>query len=50
MTTLEHTLWALGVSGATYALGMDYGKRRGVELTISFLRENDLLKEDIEDE
>lgn len=49
MSTLEHTLWALGVSGLMYKLGMDYGKRKGVELTLAFLRDHDLLKEDMDD-
>lgn len=50
MTTLEHTIWALSFLALVYLIGRDLGKRRGIELTITFLKENNLLKEDIEDD
>lgn len=50
MTTLEHTVWTIGFLLPIYLLGKEMGKRRGIELTIAFLRENDLLKEELDDE
>lgn len=50
MSTLEHTVWATGFLLPIYLLGREMGKRRGIELTIDFLKRNDLLKKELEDE